>query len=360
MERLVDRYLRDEALAIVPLHPNQHAYQAGKSVEMALHQLVVRVEKALNQQEIPLGAFLDIERAFNNTCYVTMCDALVRHGSEYTIVQWIKATLEGHVAVVTLNEISLRFVIFQGCPQGGVLLPLLWCLVVNDLPTRLSGGGVFIQGYTDDIHLLAVGKLPNTVSGLMQWALSTIEIWCSEVRLSVNPDKSRLVAFSRKRKLQGFFEPQLFGVKLSLSGSVKYLDVILDSRLTWREHVAVKVTKAHNLLWACRRACGMGWGLGPKVVHWLYVAIVRLTISFASLVWWPGCQTASAKNKLSKVQRLACLGITGTLRTTPTGAMEALFGLPPLDLVIQGQARSAAHRLWSLGGLVLPSPPTRT
>jgi hypothetical protein len=31
MERLVDRYLRDEALAIVPLHPNQHAYQAGKS-----------------------------------------------------------------------------------------------------------------------------------------------------------------------------------------------------------------------------------------------------------------------------------------------------------------------------------------
>jgi hypothetical protein len=30
MVRLVDRYLRDEALAIVPLHPNQHAYQAGK------------------------------------------------------------------------------------------------------------------------------------------------------------------------------------------------------------------------------------------------------------------------------------------------------------------------------------------
>ena len=25
-----------------------------------------------------------------------------------------------------------------------------------------------------------------------------------------------------------------------------------------------------------------GWGLGPKVVHWLYVAIVRLNISYAS------------------------------------------------------------------------------
>jgi hypothetical protein len=152
MERLVDRYLRDEALAIMPLHPNQHAYQAGKSVETALHQFVVRIEKALDQQEIALGAFLDIEGACNNTCYETMCDALVRHGSEYTIVRWITATMEGRVAVATLNDISLRFVISRGCPQGGVLSPLLWCLLVNDLITRLSGSGVFIQGYTDDIR----------------------------------------------------------------------------------------------------------------------------------------------------------------------------------------------------------------
>ena len=90
----------------------------------------------------------------------------------------------------------------------------------------------------------------------------------------------------------------------------------------------VKTRKAHNLLWACKRAFRARWGLKPKVIHWLYVAIVRPTISFASIVWWPGCRKASAKKKLSKLQRLACLGITGAIRTTPTGAMEALFGLP--------------------------------
>jgi hypothetical protein len=57
MDRLVDRFLRDEILALQPLHPNQHAYQAGKSVETALHQLIVRVEKVLDQQEIALGVF---------------------------------------------------------------------------------------------------------------------------------------------------------------------------------------------------------------------------------------------------------------------------------------------------------------
>ena len=110
--------------------------------------------------------------------------------------------------------------------------------------------------------------------------------------------------------------------------SVKYLGVVLDSRLTWREHVDVKVRKARNLLCACRKANCVAWGLGPKVVHWLYVSIIRPSVNFASLVWWPGCQTAGAKKKLSRIQRLACLGITGAMRTNPTTAVEALICFP--------------------------------
>ena len=37
MDRLVDKFLRGEILVSMSLHPNQHVYQAGKSVEMALH-----------------------------------------------------------------------------------------------------------------------------------------------------------------------------------------------------------------------------------------------------------------------------------------------------------------------------------
>ena len=37
------------------------------------YQLTVRVQKALDQLETALGVFLDIQEAFNNTCYDTMC-----------------------------------------------------------------------------------------------------------------------------------------------------------------------------------------------------------------------------------------------------------------------------------------------
>jgi len=76
MERLVDSHLRDEVPVLVPLHPNQQAYQARKSVETAVHRLVVRVEKVLDRQETALCVLLGIEGAFNNTCYDNMCDVL--------------------------------------------------------------------------------------------------------------------------------------------------------------------------------------------------------------------------------------------------------------------------------------------
>ena len=68
----------------------------------------------------------------------------------------------------------------------------------------------------------------------------------------------------------------------------------------------VKERKPHNLFSACRRACGARWGLGPKVVHWLYVSIIRPSLSFASLVRWPGSQMSSAKKRLSRVQKSYC------------------------------------------------------
>jgi hypothetical protein len=106
MKRLVDSYLGDETLVSSPLYPNQHAYQAGKSTETVLHQLVVRIEKVLDQRETALGVFLDIEGVFNTTSYGSICVALARDGASITIIRWIRATLEGPRATATLGGVS--------------------------------------------------------------------------------------------------------------------------------------------------------------------------------------------------------------------------------------------------------------
>jgi hypothetical protein len=154
---------------------------------------MVWVEKALDQQETALGVYLDIEEVFNNTSYDSKCGALFKHGVDYTIVRWIGATLEGCLVAAPLGGSSRDIEVSRGCPQGSVLSAFLLCLVVDDLIARLNRGGVYTQGYADDICLLVVGKFPNTVSGIIQWALHTVQTWCDEVGLSINPDKTGLV-----------------------------------------------------------------------------------------------------------------------------------------------------------------------
>ena len=106
-------------LALRPLHPNQQAYKAGKSVDTALHQLVVRVEEALDQQETnALGVFLDVKGAFNNSSYDSMCAVLTRHGVDCTIARWIRAILAGRLAAATLGDTSRSVVVTSGFLQG--------------------------------------------------------------------------------------------------------------------------------------------------------------------------------------------------------------------------------------------------
>jgi len=221
---------------------------------------------------------------------------------DYTIIRCTEATLEGRLATATLGGSSRIVEVSRGSPKEGVLSPLLRCLVVNKLTTRHNECGVYTQGCANDICLLEVGKLPNTVSGLIQWAVHTVEMWCDELELSVNPDKTVFFVFTRRRKLPGFCEPHLFGMTLHRSVLVKNLGEVLNSRLAWRKHVDVKVRKAHTLLWVCRRAYGVRWGLRLRVAHWLYFCHPLLLHS-----WYGGVAVRRLVPKiLSRIQRFVC------------------------------------------------------
>jgi hypothetical protein len=80
MQKLVDRHIRDGVLRTYPLHRNPHAYQTGKSTETALHNVVTYIESAIEHKDIALGAFLDIEGAFDRTSFDIIKQAAEKHG----------------------------------------------------------------------------------------------------------------------------------------------------------------------------------------------------------------------------------------------------------------------------------------
>jgi hypothetical protein len=116
-----------------------------------------------------------------------MCTALARHGVPHTIIRLIGSTLEGRQVIATLGGHSKDVIVTKGCPQGGLLSPIMWCLLVDEVLGGSLRGAVYAQGYADDICILAVGKFPSTVSGLFQWVLQTVKVSVGRLRLSVFP-----------------------------------------------------------------------------------------------------------------------------------------------------------------------------
>jgi hypothetical protein len=72
----VNRCIRDE---ILRLHPKQFAYQPGKVTETALHNVITNVKKPVENREVKLGAFLDIEDALDSTLYDIITNTAKRH-----------------------------------------------------------------------------------------------------------------------------------------------------------------------------------------------------------------------------------------------------------------------------------------
>ena len=349
LERLVDRFIRDGVLHHTPLHHSQHAYQAGLSTETALHDIVLRIERTLSRRQYAMGCFLDIQGAFDNVPVESIEKALIDRHVCSTVTRWLVSMLRQRRATSTVGCNTATVALNRGCPQGGVVSPLCWNLVVDSLLGELNDARLYSQGYADDICILLEGFCLRTVSELMQRALSIVERWCEETGLTVNPLKTELVLFTTKRIRTGLVLPHLCGVELALSEEVKFLGVTLDQKLSWKSHVQAKCRKAIMCLWQCRRIACSRWGATPKVMRWIYTAVVRPMLCYAAAVWWPRVCLGVSRMMLNHVQRVACLGIAGAMRTTPTAALEVLLDLPPLDIYVKMEAMASAVRLRGTG-----------
>jgi hypothetical protein len=85
--------------------------------------------------------------------------------------------------------------------------------------------------------------------------------------LSINPNKTVEIPFTRRRNLKGLKEPVPFGEMIQLSIEVKYLGIILDKGLTWRKQLDKFIDKAYKAFWTCRGTFGETSGLKPKVLY---------------------------------------------------------------------------------------------
>jgi len=347
MERVVMWELERVTLKEHPLNPAQHGFRKGSSCESAIMDLVNDIESSTLRGGYALGVFLDIQGAFDNLRPESAIRGMEAKSFPPNVVKWYGQYLVSRKITVDIKGVKMNRSITKGTPQGGVLSPLMWNLAFDSLLELYETGPVRVRGFADDACLVITGKVPWEMQRIMQEAVSKAAEWGDQNGLTFGPAKTVPVIFTRKRKLAGGQPPKLVlkGKEVEYQNSAKYLGVILDTTLSYKEHIREKLGNARRLLMAVKNAVGKLWGPKPWLMKWAYTGMVRPMITYGAIAWGLKANSLTNIKAFKKIQRLAMMGSGPFRQSTPTAGLEVVFDIPPLELHIEAEGIVTLERI---------------
>lgn len=140
------------------------------------------------------------------------------------------------------NTKSDSIQIMAGCPQGSCLSPILYNIFTSDFPYLQN---CIASIFADDTAILNSDVYADDIISSLESSLITVEKYFSKWNIRLNGEKTQAIYFTRKRK--DCFIPQRKirsgNNELLWEEKVKYLGVILDTRITFKHHVSYIVDK---------------------------------------------------------------------------------------------------------------------
>ena len=180
LEKLILWHLQDDLKIEESMNKYQYGFRKGSSTEAAILNLVDKIQEALKNDEHVLGIFLDIQGAFDNLPYHAIRKALNRTAAKGMICDWIMDKIENRHIELKSSGTTISRKIPKGCPQGGVLSPFLWNLVIDSLLKEFQKHEN-VQAFADDVCLLSIGKVRYGIETKAKNTMKQIIEWCKKI-----------------------------------------------------------------------------------------------------------------------------------------------------------------------------------
>ncbi len=261
---------------------NQFGFRSGHSTEDAVVKLVDKIEKDLASKLHVVTVFVDVSKAFDSCDHEILIKKLKRTGLDSLGIKLFKSYLLNRKQIITVNGVEGGiFAINIGVGQGTVLGPTLFKIYIMDMHLCTS---LFCIKFADDSTFEGAGRTKDETESLINNELIKIAKWFRDNRLTLHPDKSRLIIHSRDKLMNielNNSQIQRCGYGLQ-EESVKLLGIYIDENLDWSEHIKSvnkKISKGNYLLWCYRKDLNLN---SKKVI---YESFVRSHLLYGLTIW---------------------------------------------------------------------------
>ena len=333
------------------LPPTHFGGRPARTTNDTIHYLIYKIKDAWRKRQVTSVLFLDIEGAFPNAVNEQLVRNLSKRRVPTKIVNFVDNMLKSRMTCLKFNDFTSQDIhINNGIGQGDLLSMVLYQFYNTDILDTPNGANEAAVAYVDDTILIATAKTfaetHNMLTDMMKRQGGAME-WAKTHNSTFELMKLVLIDFTHQSKKVERKTLKLEEVEIAPMPSTRYLGVLLDQNLNWKEQEANAVKKGTIWTAQIRRAVRSEWGLTPKHAKRLYTSITIPRTFYAIDVWCPppGCLGSSrTMGKLRRIQHAGTLAITGGLRTTPTDLLDVHTNLLPTHLEIDKHCARMAVR----------------
>ena len=265
----------------------QAGFMRGRGVSDHLAKFSAKIRRARARRKLLFTVFFDVRRAYDTVWHRKILQKLKIIGLSGNIYNFVKSFLGNRkFRVKWKDKQSDEQSTEMGVPQGSVIAPLLFNLVMADIE-KIQLPKCTLMIYADDVAICyetTLRRLTNTERnprykvnlGIFQSQIDNVNFFMKQQGFTLEPTKTQFMIFKAPGTSIGpNVTIEVDGVAISHITQAKYLGVIFSASYSWQPHITALITSTHRAINLIKLLKGLPWASQPKNLVNATTALVR-------------------------------------------------------------------------------------
>ena len=316
---------------------SQHGFTRGRSAVTAI-AAINDIAEGSTEQYVQL-ILLDISGAFDNAWWPMVLVKAKQSGVAPNIYRILVEYFNNRRVKYKVGTTERWKKCTMGCPQGSVLGPTLWNLLLNDILLLPVPNGVHLVAYADDVTVVIEASSRADIERKAEDTLRAISDWGARNKLKFSASKTSTMTYKGRLKRPPTI--RMDGASVTSVAMARALGVTLDGARSYLPHARNIGDRAAKCFGKVSRVSASSWGIRYGALRVLYSGTFVATVTYAAAVWSHRSSAFVVRRALLSAQRPALILLTKAFRSVSTAALPVLAGVLPADLEVLCAGRFA-------------------
>ena len=236
-ERVLKRVLQNHLEITLAFNDNQHGCRSKRSCLSQLLSHYNEILKGMEEAGNIDTVYLDFSKAFDKVDIGILCHKLKELGIHGNLAIWIYNFLTNRKqAVIAIGAKSSSSAVKSGVPQGAVLGPLLFLIMINDIDENISESIISI--FADDTRVTKVINKEEDLESFQE-DLDKLYNWAENNNMTFNGTMFELLRYGYNEDLKNatnYLTPQANDI-IEEKETLRDLGVIMNHKANFSDHI---------------------------------------------------------------------------------------------------------------------------